>query len=658
MQSNPSAVFNEHFPSERHALKPFQERVIHNVCNAGSSLAIMPTGGGKSLIYWVATKALNGTALIISPLIALIDEQAQKLRDRGQSVMVIHGGIPADDQMMMLKSFASGKVKPDFIFVSPERIATDGFFEFIVRQRKEDIKLIVVDEIHCVSQWGFNFRPFYKRIPNFLDDVYGKNWPAVLGLTATINPKELDDIKTDFRIPSSLVFKDEVLMRTDVTLRVEKFGSEDVKEDRLWELLQLHAGEKTLVYLYRKYNARGVEDLTAKAKAKGILASEFHGDMTGDERQQIIAQFKNGSIDVVFATNAFGMGIDIPDIRLVVHFMLPESVEQYYQEIGRAGRDKNGALAYMLYTNKNVQVRRDYYINRSFPDTEKVKELFQKITNGKSGLTTLEYFKEDEIQTTLPYFLQAKSVEIKAIGFTDLRIFKDINNTTVQEMLDATKTGMAIPTMAKPAYVKLSPKEFFSVFYTSLFNNDMKLEKAPSKCLVLNADDSELSENQLAAIESDIAEKKKYKNELLDYFVFLLDNYEDSFKLHQEIGRYLGVNKHQLGKIYESESGIWVRSKSEVIIANLLFKSGVTFAYEEHLRYGGGKHIEPDFTINANGQTWYWEHLGMLGDTDYDDRWVEKKLVYRDLKITDLITTRETPHLSTVVIDVIKKHFK
>lgn len=367
MTTDPKDIFQSKFPGlvKEITLKPFQEKVINHVIENGSAVAVMPTGGGKSLIYWIAAQALGGTCLVISPLIALIDEQANKLTKEGFQVLAIHGGIGASEQMRLLKAFATGDFTPDFIFVSPERMATDGFFEYCISLRANSIKLLVIDEVHCISQWGFDFRPFYKRIPDFLNIVFKNNWPCILGLTATINPKELQDVSRDFRIQKGSILKDEVLLRFDIDLNVEKCSSEDEKEQRLWEIIENHKGEKVLVYLYRKYHKRGVEDLCELATQRGIAAISFHGDMSGGDRQEIIAEFKAGNVNVVFATNAFGLGIDIPDIRVVVHFMMPESIEQYYQEIGRAGRDRKGATAYILYSNKNIQVRKIHFIDKS-----------------------------------------------------------------------------------------------------------------------------------------------------------------------------------------------------------------------------------------------------------------------------------------------------
>jgi ATP-dependent DNA helicase RecQ len=657
MTTKSSETFASKFPglAAQFNLKPFQEKVIERVIHHGSTLAVMPTGGGKSLIYWVAAQALGGTCLVVSPLIALIDEQAEKLTNEGFKVLAIHGGMGASEQMKVLKDFAIGSLNPDFIFVSPERMATDGFFEYCINLQKQKIKLLVIDEIHCVSQWGFDFRPFYKRIPVFLNDIFGSNWPAVLGLTATINPKELQDICADFAIPHSAIIKDTVLLRFDINLNVEKFISEDDKEERLWELIDEHPGEKILVYLYRKYHKRGVEDLCEKALDRNIKAVSFHGDLTGDNRQDILKEFKSGKSNVVFATNAFGMGIDIPDIRVVIHFMLPESIEQYYQEIGRAGRDGHGAESYMLFTNKNIQVRKTHFIDKSFPVGDEIKSLFKTATNNEIGKKTLQYFSEEDLQSALPYFLNCNAISIEGKGFTGIKVFKSNSNKQLQEIIESSRTGMVIPIMLKPQFAKLSCRDFFYITYKALISGEAKLSKNLDKCLIIHATEKELTVNQLASIEVESNSKREYKHNLLDYLVYLLNNFENSKSLHQEIGRYLGVDKHLLDKIHKTESGIWVRSKSEVIISNILYRSNIPFEYEKKLFYSSNKWKEPDFTIEYSGKTWYWEHLGLLGDEKYDAGWAEKKAIYVKMGIMSaIILTKESAVLSSIANEKIK----
>jgi len=638
------------------SLKQFQERVINQVLENGSTLAIMPTGGGKSLIYWVTAKALEGTCLVVSPLIALIDEQTEKLAKEGFKVLAIHSGIGSSEQMKQLKEFANGKSAPDFIFASPERMATDGFFEYCIARQKDKISLVVIDEIHCISQWGFDFRPFYKHIPVFLNSVFSGSWPTILGLTATINPKELADIKTDFRINNESVLKDDILLRFDIDLRVEKLLNEEEKKERLWKIVDDHSNEKILVYLYRKYHKGGVEDLCEIAKQRGLSALSFHGDMSGSERQNIINQFRNGASNLVFATNAFGMGIDIPDIRTVIHFMIPESIEQYYQEIGRAGRDGNGAISYILYSNKNIQVRKTHFIDKSFPKNEEVSNLFRKATNCELGRKTLQYFAEEDLQSALPYFLNCEAITIEGKGFTGFKVFQRNSSSTLQSILDSSKTGMAIPILLKPEFSNLTCKQFFDIAYKALVDEEVFLSKKLDKCLIIEPKGESLTDNQLKIVSEEIEAKREYKHELLDYLVYLLDNFDGSNSLHQEIGRYLGVNKHLLSKIHKTENDIWVRSKSEVIIANILYRSGLDFQYEEKLYYNETQWKEPDFTIRHNDKVWYWEHLGLLGNEKYDQHWQEKKEIYQRIGVFDkVITTRESAVLSNQANEIIKK---
>jgi ATP-dependent DNA helicase RecQ len=651
-------VFKKEFPALANSfdLKHFQEKVINQVITNGSTLAVMPTGGGKSLIYWVSAKALKGTCLVISPLIALIDEQAEKLTNEGLNVLAIHGGMGASEQMKQLKKFTKGEINPDFIFASPERMATDGFFEYCISLQKDKIKLVVIDEVHCISQWGFDFRPFYKHIPVFLNSVFSKNWPTLLGLTATINPRELIDITNDFKIEKKSILKDDVLLRFDIDLKVEKLSNEEEKRERLWEIIEDHKEEKILVYLYRKYHKGGVEDLCEIANQKGLTALSFHGDMTSVERQQIIAEYRDGSTNLVFATNAFGMGIDIPNIRVVIHFMLPESIEQYYQEIGRAGRDQKGATSYMLYSNKNVQVRKTHFIDKSFPKEDEIKDLFKKASNNEIGKKTLQYFAEEELQSALPYFLNCNAITIEGKGFTGLKVFKTNTNPRLKAIVDSSKTGMVIPVLSKAENSHLTCKDFFNITYKALVDEEATLTKTLDKCLIINATETELTDEQLDSISKETARKREYKHNLLDYLVYLLDNFDSSTSMHQEIGRYLGVNKHLLNKIHKTESGIWVRSKSEVIISNILFRSNIDFQYEEKLYYNSTQWKEPDFTIRHNGKTWYWEHLGLLGDEHYNENWQEKKQIFKDLGVFDnVITTKESAVLSNQANDLIKK---
>lgn len=641
-------------------LRGIQEEVIENIINFGSTLAIAPTGSGKSLIYWISARILNGTCVVISPLISLIEEQTQKLRSRNYNVLSFHSSKTDSEKkndLDALIDFSNGKNIPDFIFVSPERIATDGLLEYCFKKQKEIIKLLVVDEVHCISQWGNDFRPFYKRIPNFLDEVFGTKWPTILAMTATINPKELEDICNDLRIPKSSVKRDlNKPLRHDISIHVEKFLNEEEKSERLFDLLEENKDKKILVYLYRKYYKNGVEDLSNKAKELGFKTDFFHGDLDARKRQAILDDLKSGKTNVIFATNAFGMGIDIPDIRIIIHYMLPESIEQYYQEIGRGGRDEEGAKAYLLYTNKNIRVRGQYFIDKTFLSEKEIEEEFKKQFQGETGLKSFTMFGENDFSSIFNNLLNCKSIKYIAKGFSNFDNVLEIKNKELDSFVNSVKKKSTINIVNKN---KLDVKSFFSLVFRSMTCGEFICRNSIPKCIFLQVNDAFLSEKQIKEIIAQQESRKKYKHDLLDYFTYLLNEFEDSRHFHQEIGKYLGVPKHFLEKIYETENGNIVRSKSEVIIANILYHSGIDFKYEEPLFYSSGKHIEPDFTIYYSGKKYYWEHLGLLGKSDYDENWKKKKKIYEDLNLSEcLITTEENMYLSKIVqkkIDWIKE---
>ena len=647
--------FKRYFPDLNFKLKCFQKNVIENVTKFGNTLCIMPTGGGKSVIYWMAAMECDGIAIVISPLTALIEEQASKLRAQGYEVLVFHSGINSAKQVEVLTNFAQGNINPKFIFVSPEKIATDGYFEFCLKKRSNNIHLMVIDEVHCVSQWGMSFRPFYKRIPEFLNCLFGvKSWCKVLALTATLNPLELGDICAAFHIERKKIIKDKILMRNEIQLHVNKFANEDEKEDYFWTLLKRHAGEKILVYLYRKKGERGVEGLYEKAISKGYNAGYFHGDMVSAKRMELIERYRSGEIDVMFATNAFGMGIDISDIRVVIHFMIPESAEQYYQEVGRAARDGYGANAYLLYSNKNIDVKRTHFINNSFPKENELRDVYKKIAK-KVGYVVCPYFEDETIQKCLPYYLKAGLLNIECKGFSGIAELYDIENLRLKKYYESTKSKGFVRTLKKN---NIDAEELSNLVYDAVFSGDAKLNKPLERWLVFKINSIEITDDKMQLMLKDIEEKKKYKNELLDYLIYILEENDNSQKWHQDIAAYLGMDKYELGRIYTTVDGNHVRSKSEVIICDLLAKSNIQYKYEERLEYEPGQVINPDFTVYlADGRVFYWEHLGCLGQEVYDDNWAKKMKVYEEYFPGKLVKTYESGTISKDAERLIKNIF-
>jgi len=653
-----ASAFNKYFPvlaaefaKNEWELYPIQEETIKNVVSKNNTLCIIPTGGGKSLIYWLSGMMTGGISIVVSPLISLIGEQEEKLRNEGIEVLALHSGISGKEQTTALKNFANGKISPKFIFASPEKLATDGFFEFCIRKRKNDIKFIVIDEVHCVSQWGISFRPSYRYIPDFIIKVFGDEWPNILAMTATINPKELNDICHDFNIKKENIKKDPDLMRSEITLHINKFNTEDEKNRKLWDLLEIHENEKTLVYVYRRKKVkRSVGELSEEANNEhGFRSVPFHGKLNSDERMEIIRKFKNNEINIVFATNAFGMGIDIPDIEVVIHFMIPESVEQYYQEIGRAARGSDAeANAYLLYSDKNIEVKRKFFIDASFPKREELLKAFQELD------TVLPYFEEDEeIQQCFHYYLDRGIVKIIAKGFSNLEMLYDIENEKLKNIFNSSPIKTLI-NLAEESKVKVT--DILNLVYECILNGEVKYKNPPDKMLIIEKIRDELSDEEMNAIMNLIEQKRKYKHGLLDYLVSIIEKYEN-IELHQEIARYLGVDKDMLKKIYPTTKGDKVRSKSEVIIANLLSEHKIKYEYERPLEYEPGKKpIKPDFTIFLeSGEKIYWEHLGRLGSEDYDGIWLFKKKIYDKYYPGSLAKTYEGITITESALKLIEK---
>lgn len=651
--SNIAEQFKKYFPAWAKVitLRPFQEQAIQNVLDHGDTLCIMPTGSGKSLVYYLSGLMSGGITIVISPLIALIDEQAQKLQEQGIEVLALHGGVAAEKQMNLLKQFAQKKINPKFIFSSPEKLATDGFFEHCIKCRKDEIKLITLDEVHCVSQWGMQFRPFYAEIPNFIASVFGENWPNILALTATLNPRELADIVAAFRISSTNVLKYPQLVRSEISLKVIKCINEEEKEKKLWDLLEIHKNEKTLVYVYRVKNGRSVEDFSQRANQVYQLKSTyFHGEMSAKERQEIIAKYKRNEINIIFATSAFGMGIDIPDIRTVIHYWIPESVEQYYQEIGRAARDGIASNAYLLYSEKNISVRRKNFIDKSFPSKEMLTDFYERTFSRKTGFQTLEYFDDEDTAKCFHYFIVDGIIKIVAKGFGGLDRLSDIKSTEIQRIYNATLTKNLISSSKK---TEIPVTKIVELVYDALIHDQVQARKL-DKRFVIEVMKERIDDFDLEQIISQTEVKRKYRHDLLDYFLFVLSNTSNSIQLHQEICRYLGSDKDALNKIYSTQKGDMVRSKSEVIIANQLYHSGLEYTYEKDLEYAGGK-LRPDFTVvTPNGKIIYWEHLGLLGTEEYDCSWLRKKRIYDNYFPGQLKATYEGTTISTSASQMIK----
>ncbi|NNK21046.1 MAG: RecQ family ATP-dependent DNA helicase [Flavobacteriaceae bacterium] len=341
-----------------------QEKIISAVLNGEDVLALLPTGGGKSVCYQIPGLMLDGICIVVSPLVALIRDQVSSLREKGIKAIALTGGISFEETVTLLDNCLYGGYQ--FLYLSPERLQQP-----LVQERigQMNLGLIAIDEAHCISQWGIDFRPAYLQCA-----VLREMHPQVpcIALTATATSKVATDITDNLKMPAPFVVKDS-FSRPNLIYRVLK------QENKNQQLVQLCKKDSPSAIVYVR-SRRKTEELSRLLSDHGVSASPFHGGMTRNEKDDKLRAWKQDKIKVMVATSAFGMGIDKADVRKVIHFELPESIESYFQEAGRAGRDGNPAEAVLLVNpeDKNRLVKQFIAV---LPDVAFIKLLYNKLNN-------------------------------------------------------------------------------------------------------------------------------------------------------------------------------------------------------------------------------------------------------------------------------------
>ena len=328
-----------------------QEEVVRRVCDGKDALVVMPTGGGKSLCYQLPALALDGTAIVISPLVSLMKDQVDSLRAQGIAAAALNSSLPQEEIMSTLRLAYSGRLK--LLYVAPERLANPSFRTLLDQLI---VSLIAVDEAHCISEWGHDFRPEYRQLASL------RSWcpvAPVIALTATATEAVQNDILKQLKIDRKGLFVsgfDRPNLRYAVIPKKDAFGM-------LVKFLERHPGESAIIYCLSR---KRTEEVADSLKKQGIAAEAYHAGMDPASRNKIQDQFIKDHIQIVVATVAFGMGIDKPDVRLVVHYDLPKSVEGYYQETGRAGRDGLPSECVLLYSYGDTRTHK-YFLARAAP---------------------------------------------------------------------------------------------------------------------------------------------------------------------------------------------------------------------------------------------------------------------------------------------------
>lgn len=328
------------------------------------ALALLPTGGGKSICFQVPAMLMKGICVVITPLIALMEDQVNRLQQRGMAAVSVHSGMSRKEIDIVLDNCVYGKIK--FLYVSPERLQTEIFRE---RFLKMTVCLVAIDEAHCISQWGYDFRPSYLKISGLRD--LNSDVPFI-ALTASATELVKNDIKTQLRLRTPVSFQ-KSFARENLSFVVRKT---ETKEKKLLEILKKVPGS-AIVYVRSR---KATQDLCRWIQRQKITATFYHAGLTHTERKSRQEMWITNQVRVIVATNAFGMGIDKPDVRIVVHVDLPENPESYYQEAGRAGRDGKRAYAALVYHDVDIVALRNN-AQQSEPTLEYLKKIYQGLAN-------------------------------------------------------------------------------------------------------------------------------------------------------------------------------------------------------------------------------------------------------------------------------------
>jgi ATP-dependent DNA helicase RecQ len=344
--------------------RPLQEEIIKSVISGDDTLALLPTGGGKSLCFQVPGMYMSGTTLVISPLIALMKDQVKNLKSKGIKAEAIYSGLNYFEINEIINNCIEREVK--FLYISPERLANEEFKE---RLKKINLNLIAIDEAHCISQWGYDFRPPYLKIAETRNDF--PNVPFI-ALTATATGKVIDDIQQKLLFKKKNAFRKSFKRLNLIYAVIE----DETKKEKLLQFLRSVPGS-AVVYVRNRAKTQQIADYLCE---HDISATSYHAGLQNKIRDQRQEEWIKDKTRVIVATNAFGMGIDKPNVRLVVHMDLPDSLEAYFQEAGRAGRDEKTAYAIAIW-NKSDAIDLEKYFQDSFPAPEQIRKLYESICN-------------------------------------------------------------------------------------------------------------------------------------------------------------------------------------------------------------------------------------------------------------------------------------
>lgn len=385
MQKTPEQILKSVFGYDK--FRPGQKEIIQNILDGRDTLAVMPTGGGKSLCYQIPALIFDGITVVVSPLISLMQDQVGSLLENGVSAAFLNSTLNLDEYKKTVRDIKSGGTK--LLYLSPEALATERV-KSILREADVPVSCVTIDEAHCISEWGHDFRPDYMEIAAFRNEFKDA---VCLALTATATKQVQADIVRNLKLKKPAVLVSS-FNRANIFLNVQP------RTDGLGqivEFLQEHKEQSGIIYCLSR---KEVDSITQELQERGFSAMSYHAGLSDEERADHQNKFIKSQVDVIVATVAFGMGINKPDVRFVIHYALPKSIEEYYQEIGRAGRDGLASEALLLYSAGDIHRIRFFFKDKSDDESFKAEKLLQAMIDYAQCRTCrrkflLNYFGEE-----------------------------------------------------------------------------------------------------------------------------------------------------------------------------------------------------------------------------------------------------------------------